>query len=126
MGITCWAGPFRPAIVAQPGPGRTGLLYDDGLTAFDLDFADAGRQLERIVEADVAGLVVRARIVADDFLQQHLRHRHAADARRLELEAADAVARLQHAGRRDRQPARQVRDRIEQARRFSLAAHRVE
>ena len=44
-----------------------------------------------------------ARVVADDFLQDQFRDRHAADARRFELEAADAVAGL--AARRSPSPA---------------------
>ncbi len=49
------------------------LLHDYGLAALDLDLADARRQRKRIVEADAGRLLGRARVVADDFLQNELR-----------------------------------------------------
>src|SRR3954470_2621197 len=66
---------------------RAGSLHDYGLTSLDLDLTDACRQCKRIVEADARGFVPALRVVADDFLQQDLRNRHAADGGGLELES---------------------------------------
>src|SRR4051812_3395142 len=65
---------------------RPVLLDDDGLSAFDLNLANARGQRERIVEVDAVRAAWRARIVADDFLQKRFRKRDAAHCRRLELE----------------------------------------
>ena len=64
-----------------------------GSSRLHLNLADPGRQRKRVVEADPGRILRRARVVADDLLQQHLRDRHRAERRRFELEPADAVAR---------------------------------
>src|SRR5919201_3623929 len=81
-------------------PPRVPSLNDYGLTSLDLDLADARGECKPIVEPDAGRVLGRARIIADDFLQYQLRHRHTGNRGRLEEKLADAVARLQHAGRR--------------------------
>ncbi len=62
----------------------------------------------------------------DDFLQQPFGNRDAADGRRLEFEASNAVAGPDHAGGRDGHAAGQVAAQIEKARAVAGLPHRVE
>src|SRR2546421_12025264 len=73
-------------------------LDDDSLTGADINLPDRRGELERIVNAHALRMRGRARVIADDFLQERLRQRQAGHVRALEEERADAILRPQRAG----------------------------
>ena len=102
----------------------TRSLIADRRSLPTLDLADGGGQLEGLVHVDAGGVLRRPRVVAEELLQQRLRNGDAGDLAPIQLEAADAVLRRQRAGGGDRQPARQVAERIGPGRASSACAPR--
>src|SRR2546423_14863262 len=73
-------------------------LDDDSLTGADINLPDRRGELERIVNAHALRMRGRARVIADDFLQERLRQRQAGPVRALEEDRAAAILRPQRAG----------------------------
>ena len=88
------------------------------------DLANRGGQLERLVHVDAGRILRRARVVAEELLQERLGDRDAGDLRRLELELAHAVLRRERAGGGDRQPSREIADTDRSSRASSACARR--